>query len=155
MSGADFVLWATAAVALSVGVIGVLSLLTAQQIWRAEHNRAVFELFDERYSIYQQLRDIASLVKTGQADREMFASATEALEKSQFLFGQDVVSYIRRFAENIGNLECVASEIRRVQGSEIKANLAEQKRLKEEINGFFVDGTDLFSRYIRFDQKVS
>jgi hypothetical protein len=155
MSGQDFALWAAVAVAMSAGIVGLLSLLTAQRIWRAEHNRAVFELFDERYSIYQQLRDIASLVKAGQADREMFVSATEALEKAQFLFGQDVVSYIRRFAENISNLECVASEIRRVQGSEIKANLAEQKRLKDEINGFFVDGTALFSGYIRFDQKVS
>jgi hypothetical protein len=155
MTGQDFTLWVTVAVAIIIGMVGAISLITAQRIWRAEHNRAVFELFDERFSIYQQLRDIASLVKADQADREMFASATEALEKAQFLFGQDVVSYIRRFAENISDLECVASEIRRAQGSEIKANLAEQKRLKEEINGFFIDGTALFSGYIRFDQKVS
>ncbi len=155
MTGQDFALWATLAVATFVGVVGLISLLTAQQHWRAEHNRAVFDLFDERYDIYQQLRDIASMVKTGHADREMFASATEALEKAQFLFGQDVVSYVRQFAENVRNLECVASEIGRAQGGEIKANLAEQKRLKEEIHNFFVEGTSMFSSYIRFDQKIS
>jgi hypothetical protein len=155
MTGQDLALWATLAVAAFVGVVGLLSLLTAQQHWRAEHNRAVFELFDERYDIYQQLRDIASMVKTGHADREMFTSATEALEKAQFLFGQDVVSYVRQFAENVRTLECVASEIGRAQGSEIKANLAEQKRLKEEIHNFFVEGTSVFSGYIRFDQKIS
>jgi len=155
MNGQELAMWATVGVATFVGVVGLLNLLTARQNWRADHNRAVFELFDERYDIYQQLRDVAGMVRAGHADHEMFATSVEALERAQFLFGEDVVAYIRQFAENISNLECVASEIGRAQGAEMKASLAEQRRLKDEIQRFFVEGTALFSVYIRFDHKVS
>jgi hypothetical protein len=36
---------------------------------------AVFGLFDERFHIYQQLHEIAGLVRLGEADRETFIKA--------------------------------------------------------------------------------
>jgi hypothetical protein len=155
MTGQEVSMWITLGIAALLVLVAILHFLAARQYSRAIHNRAAFDLFDERFDIYQQLHDVAGMVRAGQVDREMFIKAAEALERAQFLFGKEVVAYVKHFTELVSNLECVASEIKRTQGAEMKANLAEQRRIKDEVQGFFVDGTALFSAYIRFDQKIS
>jgi hypothetical protein len=154
MSQPELSLWLTLGLAALLVFVGLLHWMAARQHSRAVHNRAVFDLFDERFDIDQQLHEIAGLVRAGQADREMFLKAVEALERAQFLFGKEVVSYVRQFTELVSNLECVTSELGRAQGVEIKAYLAEQRRLKDEVQRFFVERTRLFAAYIRFDQKI-
>jgi hypothetical protein len=146
--------WITASLAATVVLIGVLQYLTACKQWQTTNNQAAFDLFEERYEIYQELRDIADRARAGHADREMFAKTAEVLERAQFLFGQDIVTYLKQFAESLSDLECVASEIGRGQGSEVKGYLDEQRRLKNQIETFFTEGTALFSGYLRFDNKI-
>jgi hypothetical protein len=59
------------------------------------------------------LHEVAAVVRSGEVNREMFIKAAEALERAQFLFGKEVVSYVRQFIELVSNLECVNSEIGR------------------------------------------
>ncbi len=53
---------------------------------------AIYDLFDERFYIYQQLHEVAGLVRLGEAYRETFIKAGDALERAQFLFGKEIVS---------------------------------------------------------------
>ena len=150
----QLVSWTIPIIAATLALIGILQYFTARKQWQTMNNQAVFELFYERYEIYQELRGIADRARTGHADREMFLKTAEALEKAQFLFGQDMVAYLKQFAESLSDLECVVSEISRSQGSEVKGHLNEQRRLKNQMETFFTEGTALFSGYLRFDNKM-
>jgi hypothetical protein len=92
--------WLGLGVAALVAVIGLLNFLTARQQWRTANNRAVFDLFQKRYEVYQEFREIVRWVTgSGKADSMMFVKAAEAAERAQFLFGDDLVRYLRQFTD--------------------------------------------------------
>lgn len=147
--------WLGLGVAAFVAIIGLLNFLTARQQWRTANNLAVFDLFQKRYEVYQEFREIVRLVTgSGKADSMTFANAAEAAERAQFLFGDDLVGYLRQFTDNIRDLENYCQEQAGLQGDDLKRNLEAQRRLKNNIEGFRTKGPTLFSQYIRFDQKI-
>lgn len=144
----------TLVIAAFVAFIGWLQWRTARLQWKTTHNRAVFDQFERRYKIYKTLRKVVGLVGSGRADQELFVKAAEAAEEAQFLFGDDIVDYLKQFTNDLLLLESLVTEQRDASGSELKNNLDEQRQLKNRIEEFRTAGKALFSEYIRFDQKV-
>ena len=155
MGTQDLTAWLGLGIAAFVALVGLLNLLTARQQWRTANNRAVFDLFQKRYEVYQESREIVSrMTGSGKADSMMFVKAAEAAERARFLFGDDVVAYLRQFADSIRDLETFCQEQPSLQGDDMKRNLGAQRQLKNTLEEFRTKGPALFSQYICFDQKI-
>jgi hypothetical protein len=155
MGAQDLTAWLGLGIAAFVALIGLLNLLTARQQWRTANNRVVFDLFQKRYEVYQEFRDIVSrLTGSGKADSMMFVKAAEATERAQFLFRDDLVRYLRQFTDKVRDLESYCQEQAGLQGDDLKKNLDAQRQLKNALDEFRTQGPTLFGQYIRFDQKI-
>jgi hypothetical protein len=144
--------WIGVAMAAFVALIALLQWRMARAQWRTAHNRAVFDQFHERYDIYQEFRDIVGIVMaSGSSDLNVRVKAAEAAERAQFLFGDDIVTYLRQVTSDLRDLESIAQQ--RLRGADLSRNLAEQQRLKNRIEQFRTRAPNLFSAYMRFDQK--
>jgi hypothetical protein len=98
-------------IAVFVAVIAGFQWRTARLQWKTTHNRAVFDLFERRYTIYKTFREVQFIViQSGQADRISVTKALAAAEEAQFLFGDDILNYIKKFTEDLTLLECLAAE---------------------------------------------
>jgi hypothetical protein len=143
------------AIAAVVAFIGCLQWRTARLQWKTTHNRAVFDQFERRYTIYKALREVVGAVtRSGSADQKLFVNAAEAFEEAQFLFGDDIVAYLKQFTNDLLLLESLVTEQSEANGPGLANNLKEQDRLKDRIQEFRTTGKALFSVYIRFDQKI-
>jgi hypothetical protein len=106
----------------------------------------VFDLFQKRYEVYQEFREIVGRVTgSGLADSMMFLKAAGAKEKAQFLFGEEVARYLDEFTNAVRDLECYGAEERSLQDDELKKNLAAQRRFKDAIQEFRTKGVKLFA----------
>jgi len=147
--------WISLFIAAFVAFVGCLQFGTARLQWKTTHNRAVFDLFERRYTIYKALREVVEAVTVyGRADQKISVKAAEASEEAQFLFGDDIVDYIDQFAKHLKLLESLADEQGATSGPVLANNLKEQDRIKRQIDEFRTTGKALFSKYIRFDQKI-
>jgi hypothetical protein len=144
--------WLGLGIAALVAFIAYLQFRTAREQWRTANNRATFDLFEKRYAVYQDVRDVVGkLMGPGRADPAMFVKAAE---KARFLFGKDVVTYLDQFASDLGDLESLGAEEADLQGDDLRKNRDSQRRLKNKIESFRAQGPPLFGRYIRFDQQI-
>jgi hypothetical protein len=120
------------------------------------NQRTVLDFVERRYAVYQEFRETVTRVTgSGRADSALSFKAAEALERAQFLFGDDVVQYLQRFTNSVCDLECYCAEQAGLQGDDLKRNLEAQRRSKDAIEEFRSTGPALFGRYIRFDQKIT
>ena len=143
-------------VAAIVAVVAFLQYRTAKQQWRTAHNRAVLDQFERRYAVYAAAREVVgSIVGSGRATIENFVKVAEAAERAKFLFGDDVKKYLDRLVANISELSSLDTELGASEGEERKLNIAAQRRLKDEIEKFRMEGTELFARYIKFADKIA
>ena len=114
--------------AVAVAVIGYLQFRTARLQWRTAHNRAVLDQFERRYKVYKMLRGLIRAIQgSSDAAHEGFLKAQEAAERAQFLFGDDVVSYVNQLLRDITDLSTVIAE--RNDGMSVD-------ELKTELEGF-------------------
>ena len=134
----DLTTWLSISVAAVVACIGLLQLLTAREQARTANNRAVFDLFEKRYAVYQTMRQVVSKVTTqGRADAEMFLDAGDAAEKAKFLFGEEIVGYLDQFTRDIIDLGSLGKEQSDLQGDDLKKNLDAQRQIKNRFVRFY------------------
>ena len=95
--------WASGAVLVSA-VVAVVAFLQ----WRTAHQKVMLDLFDRRFSIFMDVRLIAS---TG-ADRSRFDQGlpNEIIARGRFLFGKEVVTILTEIhdlcsAKDVGRLQ--------------------------------------------------
>lgn len=78
----------TPTIALAVGFI-------AYRQWRTAHGKIVLDLFEKRLAVFQKVRQaIAVTNTTGKTSREAEVDLLEAINASEFLFGNDVRKYL-------------------------------------------------------------
>jgi hypothetical protein len=150
MSASHFTVWLSLGVAIVVACIAFLQWLTAREQWRTANNRAAFDLFQKRYEVYQEFRDVVGNI----TDSKTRIKAAEAAERARFLFQEDVTIYLDQFIRDLLDLESIGSEFDSLQGDDRRKNLDQQRRLKGRIEEFRTKGPLLFGPYIRFDQKI-
>lgn len=142
-------------VAVFVATIGLLQYLTARKQWRTAHNRGVLDQFERRYQVYKELREVVGAIAgSSQAAHDGFIKAQEAAERAKFLFGDDVVSYVNQLVRDVTDLSSVISELKEAQGEERSAGLKAERRLRDSVEKFRTEGTELFAHYIRFADKI-
>jgi hypothetical protein len=144
-------------VAAIVAVIAFLQYRTARQQWRTANNHAVLDQFERRYAIYTAFREvIGSIVGSSHAAHDGFIKAAEAAERAKFLFDDDVVSYVDQLVRDVSDLSNIVRERNdETHGDDLKKNVQEERRLRDRIEKFRTEGTELFARYIRFPDKTA
>jgi hypothetical protein len=89
--------WIMAAItAAFVALIGYLQLRTAQQ-------KAVLDLFDKRFKIYETVKNCVDQVGTNPEDfgNERQKEFLKAVNEAYFLFGDDLHSYLETLRKDI------------------------------------------------------
>jgi hypothetical protein len=80
--------WFTAFIALIVAGIAFLQWATARQ-------KVLLDLFDKRFAVYEELRDVVGgYFSSGRCSPEEISKFTRVAGRAQFLFGSEVTSYL-------------------------------------------------------------
>ncbi|MBO9100329.1 MULTISPECIES: hypothetical protein [unclassified Rhizobium] len=139
----------TPAIAVAVGVIAFMQ-------WRTAHQKVVLEMFERRLAVYELVKSAVRSVNTSGtvADEAQFNLLT-AINRAEFLFGNDVREYLEKLWEDYVHLQSATYEMADLQpGPE---RLAAIKRRTEHFRGitaFYKDSVPIFARYLRMDQKL-
>jgi hypothetical protein len=139
--------WLTVIIAAFVAWIGFLQWLTARQ-------KAVFDLFDKRFKIYETVKHCVDQVvrNPGYFEGEVEKEFLKAVSEAHFLFGGDVNSYLDELRKDILFVR---------DGTKPQVPpLPEPTRIElmaamYRINiNFSRTGEPLFAKYMRFTQPV-
>jgi hypothetical protein len=78
----------TLIVGIAVAMIALLQWITARQ-------KVVLDLFDKRFAVYEELREVISIhMVQARIDLNDLGKYTRAASRAQFLFGPEVVTYL-------------------------------------------------------------
>jgi hypothetical protein len=139
--------WISVGVAAFVATIAGLQWLTARRQYKAAHNRAVFDLFEKRYAVYEDPRKMLNAI--GDYDvipEDAFIRATDAARRGTFLFGVE----LRRELQDL--LKCLLDLNELQEAGGLTGHL--EQKLKDQIAQFLKKARGLFAPYIRFDQRI-
>jgi hypothetical protein len=129
--------WIVAAItSIFVATVGYLQ-------WRTAHQKAVLDLFDKRFKIYETVKRCVDqvIINPNRFDGELEKEFLKAVNEAYFFFGDDVNSY----------LDTLRKDILVVRDPLPKISLAE---VLPRITNFYKDGLPLFAKYMRFSQTV-
>jgi len=156
---ADLASWFSLGVATFVAFIGLLQFLTAREQARTANNRAVLDLFEKRYAVYEGIRSVVGKVlaygSANMQNMQIFMDAAVVAEKAKFLFAEDINNYLEQLMKDLTSLERLEVERKNLQGDDEKKNLNSQLEIRNRITLFYKDGAQRFAPYIRFDHKLS
>ena len=133
--------WIMAAItAAFVALIGYLQLRTAQQ-------KAVLDLFDKRFKIYETVKNCVDQVGTNPEDfgNERQKEFLKAVNEAYFFFDDDVNSYLERLRKGFLTV---------YDATRFEATTADREEAISRITNFYKDGQPLFAKYMRFSQTV-
>jgi hypothetical protein len=141
--------WLTVVIAAFVAWIGFLQWLTARQ-------KAVFDLFDKRFKVYETVKHCVDQVvrNPGYFEGEVEKEFLKAVNEAKFLFGDDVNSYLETLRKDIGAVRDArklqpVQDATRLQAARVTGAVAMYR-----ISKFYEDGEPLFAKYMRFTQPV-
>jgi hypothetical protein len=133
--------------------------------WRTAQQKAVLDLFDRRFEIYETVKNCVDQVHTnplcfgGELEKEFLKAKNEAY----FFFGDDVNNYLETLRKNIltvrdaYKLQPVPVAIKlQANGEPAPAQVIGlvANQAMNRINNFYKDGQPLFAKYMRFSQTV-
>jgi hypothetical protein len=125
--------------------------------WRTAQQKAVLDLFDRRHAIYETVRKaVNTMVSNSNGfDQKRELEFSQAMESAYFFFGDDVVIYLDRLREAIGDVRDADKDMKERPALSALGSTAEQRRkVMNRISAFQTEGKPLFARYMRFSQTV-
>lgn len=140
--------------ALTIAIASLAAVVGIGQ-WRTAHQRAVLDLFDKRFEVYQHLCEIVGeIVGSGNvsnADQIKFLRATQ---KVGFLFGPEVERYLDTVHNAMGRHHVAAIEAEANDPDKKAAALDRVRAAFGEIAAFFTQFRKLVTPYLRAHQKA-
>jgi hypothetical protein len=133
----------TAITAAFVAGIGLLQWRTAQQ-------KAVLDLFDKRFKIYETVKNcVDDVVRNPQYFTERENEFLKAVNEAYFFFGDDLYSYLETLRQDL-------VYVRDFDTHGLGSGVAGDKRMQAmiRINEFYQTGRPKFAKYMRFTETV-
>ena len=91
---------------------GFAGWIAFQQHWTSR-NKLRLDLFEKRLKVYQSLQDmLAEAARSGDLSNESFLECKRKTLDADFLFGPDVVSYIKSVFERGAKLHVIETQLR-------------------------------------------
>lgn len=149
-------LWVQYLQALLAPTIALAVSFIAYRQWRTAHSKIVLDLFEKRLEVYQKVRQAVSVVNTtGKISREAEVNLLEAINASEFLFGNDVRKYLDEMWTRFLKLNAANSMLKDGPTPEVRRTNAEaQSRLFSDITMFYYEGSDIFAPYMRMEHRL-
>ena len=109
--------------------------------WRTAHQKAVLDLFDKRFKIYETVKNCVDQVSINRNrfDNERQKEFLKAMNEAYFFFGDDLHRYLETLRKDI---------------LIVRSELPTREQAMNRINKFYQDGQPLFAKYMRFSQTV-
>jgi hypothetical protein len=149
-------IWVQYLQALLTPTIAVAVSIIAYRQWRTAHSKLVLDLFEKRLSVYHQVRKAIAVVNTtGKTSREAELNLLEAIDAAEFLFGDDVRSYLEGMWHRFLKMNAANAMIEGGDTTEVRrTNIEAQSQLLNEITQFYYEGSDVFAPYMRMEHRL-
>lgn len=118
------------------------------------NDRLVLDLFERRFEIYSQAREIVrSAVRKGTSTTEEQFSFLRVTDGASFLFGKEVTDYLTDIYTALVELQYCEDELKRVLDRD-KAKSFKRRQIKfDKIKDFYTEAPKLFAPYLHAHQK--
>jgi len=115
--------------------------------WRTAQQKAVLDLFDKRFKIYETAKNCVEQVSINpnRFDNERQKEFLKAVNEAYFFFDDDVNSYLERLRKDLLTV---------YDATRFEATTADREEAISRISKFVEDGQPLFAKYMRFSQTV-
>lgn len=139
---------------------GFIALLIAGAVagigyrqWRTAQERAVLDLFEKRWEAYTALRVIiGETAREGRCSNEQQFAFLRATERAEYLFGDDVTSYLRSIYHLMIDLD-LANTMMQANNSE--ANWVEKRHdAFKKIAAFYKEAPTLLKPYMHMTHRM-
>lgn len=134
--------YVTAFVALVVAVIAFMQWNTARQ-------KVILDLFEKRFEVYQQIRDVLASVVTQTTVNEFIRLKNRA----SFLFGNEVGDFLNITRRDLIEISVARDFIKQVPPNEEQAEAERLLARADRMSSFFVDFDKLVAPYMKHTQK--
>jgi hypothetical protein len=137
-------------------VIAMFAAAIAYGQWRAAHEKLILDLFDRRLAVYSEIREIvADIVRSDASGAMVYIAFYRAIDKAEFLFGNDVASYLARLGGAINRhaSSCSMLENTGLSHADRQAQVAGRERAYSELLELDRVFTKVFAGYLRMDQS--
>lgn len=139
-------LWLLASQALGTFFLGLAVFYVSWRQWKTAHERAILDMFDRRYALYDQLKTAlvrAALDARAASEMEAFSN----VDRYTMLFGDDVVRFVKRAVAIVDDLAVVQAP-HRASRSAAPASEREEAAL-EAVWDCLVNIDGIFLPYLR------
>ena len=132
---------------LVAATTSALVLWVAFLQWRTAQQKAVLDLFDRRFKIYETVKNCVDHMKGnpqdfgGWQEKEFLKAVNEA----HFFFDDDIRNYLETLRKAILTVR---------DTTRLQATAADRDQAISQIDKFYEEGPPLFARYMRFSQTV-
>ncbi len=93
-------------------IIAVVATYIAYQQWKTNKQKLGLDLYDRRLKVYEEVRQILSIIRAGKASYEELSRFYRAVSEADFLFKSEITDYINEIYERGVNLQCWSEQYR-------------------------------------------
>ena len=134
-----------------VPIIAFLGVYIGWQQWSTNRRRLDHELFDRRFSLYEEvLRLFGNVLRKGNTKAVDILEFIEATKSAKFVFDTEVSDFLDQAVLRFSDLETIEAEFEDMEKGEQRSALVTKRR---EVRNWFHD--ELLSLDIRFEKHMS
>ena len=153
--GSQLPQWVQVASALLTLLIAAIVTYIAFMQWRTAQAKLALDLFEKRIAVYDLVREAISIINThGKVDETADRKLLEAMNASEFLFGDDIREYLEAMWKKFSKMRVAQSQLENSDEKIRKKAVSNKYDLFREITQFYYEGGDVFAHYMRIDHKL-
>ena len=140
--------------AISLPVLAILGALIAALQWRTAHQRAAFDLFEKRWALIDELRNLmGAFLREGQATTEQALKFARRTHAAKFLFGIEVYDFL--WGTYLKLIDHHAERnLGRVPGPNMHQHIEREHELLRDLTNFSEQLDLIVLPYLQMRQKV-
>lgn len=147
-------LWISLTQLAATTVLGAAVAYIAYRQWKTARERGVLDLFEKRWESYEVIRGvIAEINRHGACPTPTSITYLRAIEKAEFLFGDDVNKYLKTLYQHMIDLD-LATTMMEVQDQDHASWVKKKHESFREIIKFYDRIGPLLKPYMQMKQRM-
>lgn len=144
--------WVQLLQALTLPAIAALGLGIAFMQWRTAHKKVLFELFDKRLSLYEELTSCVTQFQANSEERGgLIRDFYRLSEHARFLFGDDVIEILQSTVRSMQKYHENSGTFTKQWGLFRDLAVDDIVRADRALDNFYHEFTEAVLPYIRLD----
>lgn len=138
----------TPVIAFAVGIIAYMQ-------WKTAHEKVMLDLFERRLRVVERVREFQGLMEQKGLRQDMIdlVKFHQVRHDAQFLFGPEVVDYLRKLHETAIDMSSNAASAESDDREERRESISNAMSKLKVIIRMSAELTDLCAPYLQMDQK--